>query len=67
MKKSKVVFSYNTSMKKNGKKTLTVKELVQRLNITEQTYYNWKKTKPELIKLIDLGIEMEKLINKYQK
>jgi len=54
-------------MKKNDVKTLTVKELVKRLNITEQTYYNWKKSKPELIKLIDMGIEMEKLINKYKK
>lgn len=53
-------------MKKNDVKTLTVKELVKRLNITEQTYYNWKKNKPELIKLINMGIEMEKVINKYK-
>jgi len=54
-------------MKKNDTKNLTIKELVKRLNITEPTYYNWKKTKPELIKLIEMGIEMEKLLKKFKK
>ncbi len=43
----------------------TIKTISKRLNITEQTYYNWKKDKPELIKLINMGLDMEKLLNKY--
>jgi len=43
----------------------TIKDISKRLNITEQTYYNWKKEKPELIKLINMGLDMEKLLNKY--
>ena len=43
----------------------TIKNIANRCNITEQTYYNWKKDKPELIKLIQMGLDMEQLINKY--
>lgn len=53
-------------MKKDDRQTITNKELVKRLNITEQTYYNWKKDKPELVKLIEMGLEMEKLLKKYK-
>lgn len=49
------------------KQTLTIKELSKRLNISEQTYHNWKKDKPELIKLINMGLDMEKLLDKYNK
>lgn len=52
-------------MKKTNNKKLTVKEIAQRCNISEQTYFNWKKNKPELIKLIDMGLDMESLIKKY--
>ncbi len=48
-----------------NKQTITIKELSKRLNISEQTYHNWKKEKPELIKLINMGLDMEKLLNKY--
>lgn len=32
----------------------------KRFNISLATYYNWEKNKPELIKIIELGIEKEK-------
>ena len=48
-----------------NKQTITIKELSKRLNISEQTYHNCKKEKPELIKLINMGLDMEKLLNKY--
>lgn len=31
---------------------MTNKELCKKFNITEPTFYNWRKTKPELLKLI---------------
>jgi DNA-binding XRE family transcriptional regulator len=56
-------------MKKNinnkSEKRISIKELAIRLNISEQTYHNWKKDKPELIKLIRMGLDMENLIEKY--
>ncbi len=38
-------------------------ERAKRFNISIATYYNWEKTKPELIKLINLGLEKEKDFN----
>lgn len=35
-------------------------ERAKRFNISIATYYNWEKEKPELIKIIDLGLEKEK-------
>ena len=52
-------------MKKNKVDTETIKDIAIRCNISEQTYYNWKKDKPELIKLINMGLDMEKLLKKY--
>ncbi len=37
-------------------------ELINRLNISLKTYYNWEKNKPELIKIIELGLLKEKEI-----
>lgn len=37
-------------------------ERALRFNISLATYYNWEKTKPELIKIIELGIQKEKEI-----
>lgn len=34
-------------------------ELAKRINITPKTLYNWENSKPELIKLIMLGLEKE--------
>jgi len=50
-------------MRNNEK--ITIKYIAKRCNITEQTYYNWKKDKPELIKLINMGLDMENFIKKY--
>lgn len=50
--------------KKSSK--ITIKNLAKRCNISEQTYYNWKKEKPELVKLIELGLEFETIINKHK-
>ena len=36
------------------------KELAKRFNISLPTYYSWEKNKPELIKIIELGLLKEK-------
>jgi len=35
-------------------------ELSNRFNISLPTYYNWEKNKPELIKIVLLGLQKEK-------
>ena len=35
------------------------KELAEKFNISVSTFYQWEKNKPELIRLIKLGIEYE--------
>lgn len=35
-------------------------ERARRFNISLGTYYNWEKTKPELINIIELGLQKEK-------
>lgn len=35
-------------------------ELSKRIDVSLKTLYNWEETKPELIKLIKLGLEKEK-------
>lgn len=34
-------------------------ELSDKFDISISTFYNWEKTKPELIKLIELGLQKE--------
>ena len=34
-------------------------ERAERFNISVSTYYNWEKVKPELIKIIELGLQKE--------
>jgi hypothetical protein len=34
-------------------------ERAKRFNISVSTYYNWEKEKPELIEIIDLGLQKE--------
>jgi transcriptional regulator with XRE-family HTH domain len=46
-------------------KKFTNKDLSKRFNITEQTYSNWKKSKPDLIKIIELGLDFEDILKKY--
>ncbi len=44
---------------------MTTKErilIAERINSTPKTIYNWEKTKPELIKLIEFGLQKEKEI-----
>lgn len=36
--------------------------LAERFNISLATYYNWEKNKPDLIKVIELGLQKEKEI-----
>lgn len=38
---------------------MTKKELAERINVDPKTISNWEKTKPELIKLIYLGLAAE--------
>ena len=41
---------------------MTKKELAERINVDPKTIKNWETTKPELIKLINLGLEVEKFL-----
>lgn len=41
--------------------------VAKRCNVTVQTLYNWEKTKPELIKLINLGLQLEAQIMETEK
>lgn len=41
---------------------MTKKELAERINVDPKTLKNWESTKPELLKLIYLGLETEKHI-----
>lgn len=36
------------------------KSIAKRINVSLATLYNWEKTKPELIQLIEQGIQYEK-------
>lgn len=36
-------------------------DLAERIDIASSTFYKWEKTKPELIKLLLLGLEYEKI------
>lgn len=42
-------------------------ELAKRFNISLPTFYNWEKTKPDLIYIIELGLEKEKEIEEDNK
>jgi len=53
---------------------MTRKELAEMLNVTTHTLKNWEKDKPELIKLINLGLltdiqikETRKLLEKLEE
>lgn len=39
---------------------MKIEEICKKFKISKQTWYNWKKEKPELIKYINLGLEAEK-------
>lgn len=46
---------------------MTKQELAEKVKVTRQTLNNWEKEKPELIKLIKLGLEKENQENNNQK
>lgn len=50
-------------VKSNQRKVhMTKKELAERINVDPKTLKNWETTKPELMKLIQLGLSAEKHI-----
>jgi len=46
---------------------MTQKELAERINVDAKTLRNWETTKPELIKLIKLGLATEKHVQDVEK
>lgn len=46
---------------------MTKSELAKRINVDIKTLSNWEDNKPELIKLINLGLSSEKYMNNTQK
>lgn len=46
---------------------ISKKELAERINVDPKTITNWETTKPELIKLIYLGLATEKHIKDTEK
>lgn len=49
------------------KMKISKKELAERINVDPKTITNWETTKPELIKLIYLGLATEKHIKDTEK
>jgi hypothetical protein len=46
---------------------MTKKELAERINVDPKTLRNWEETKPELMKLIYLGLSTEEHIKDVEK
>lgn len=46
---------------------MTKKELADRINVDPKTLKNWETSKPELLKLIYLGLETEKHIKQTEQ
>jgi transcriptional regulator with XRE-family HTH domain len=46
---------------------ISKKELAERINVDPKTITNWETTKPELIKLIYLGLATEEHIKETEK
>jgi DNA-binding XRE family transcriptional regulator len=49
---------------------MTKKQLAERINVDPKTLTNWETTKPELIKLLNLGLATEahvEDVDKYRK
>lgn len=49
------------------KMKISKKELAERINVDPKTITNWKTTKPELIKLIYLGLAAEEHTKETEK
>ncbi|HEX5329761.1 hypothetical protein [Sulfuricurvum sp.] len=46
---------------------MTKKELAERIDVDPKTLRNWETTKPELMKLIYLGLATEKYISNVEQ
>ncbi|MGW8169480.1 MAG: hypothetical protein ACWGHH_05705 [Sulfurovaceae bacterium] len=46
---------------------MTRKELAEILNVSTDTLLNWEKNKPELVRLINLGLMTDKSIEETEK
>jgi len=46
---------------------MTREELAELLNVSRNTLNNWEKEKPELVKLINIGLTMEDQIDEAEK
>ncbi len=46
---------------------MTRTELAEMLNVTTHTLKNWEKEKPELVRLINLGLQTDKQIEETRK
>jgi len=46
---------------------MTKQELAKKLGISRNTLYEWEKTKPELVRLINLGLMADKQIEATRK
>lgn len=46
---------------------ISKKELAERINVDPKTITNWETTKPELIKLIYLGLSVEEHIRETEE
>ena len=46
---------------------MTKKELAERINVDPKTLKNWETSKPELLKLIYLGLETERHIKQTEQ
>ncbi len=55
------------SIQMEVKMKISKKELAERINVDPKTITNWETTKPELIKLIYLGLATEKHIKDTEK
>lgn len=53
--------------KKRNISSMTRKELAEKLEVDPTTLRNWEKNKPELIKLINAGLMLEKQIEEMEK
>lgn len=47
--------------------TMTKKELANRINVDPKTLKNWESSKPELLKLIYLGLATEEHVKETEK
>lgn len=48
-------------------KRIEKEKLSERFNISIATFYNWEKSKPELMKIIELGLQKEKELEKMEE